>query len=240
MKLVFIRHGDPDYEHNTLTEQGFKEIEALANYYKDFEFKDAYCSPLARAELTAKAFLRPHSKEAIICDWLEEFSHKVIVPYQEDRVQNWDFLPSFFTKQEEFYHDDKYLDTEIMKSANMEEHYQKVVNSFDELLKTHNYIREGKYYRVEKSSKDTLVFICHLGITCVIMSHLMGIPYVLLTQYFASAPTGVTTLVTEEREEGIAQFRCLEYGNVNHLLKANLKPSFSGRFCETFDSDERH
>ena len=29
MKLIFIRHGDPDYVHDTLTKQGITEAEAL-------------------------------------------------------------------------------------------------------------------------------------------------------------------------------------------------------------------
>ena len=30
MKILLIRHGDPDYEHDTLTEQGWVEAELLA------------------------------------------------------------------------------------------------------------------------------------------------------------------------------------------------------------------
>ncbi len=240
MKLILIRHGEPDHVHNTLTKQGFKEVEALANAYKTLKFKEIYCSPLERAKLTAEAFLKPHQREPIYLDWLQEFSHMVKVPYDQNKVQNWDFLPSFFTKQEAFYRDDLYLDTEVMKSADINKYYQEVVDSFDQLLAKHGYVREGRYYRVKASSTDTLVFVCHLGIMSVIMSHLMGIPYVVLTQSFICLPSGVTTIVTEEREKGIAQFRCLEYGNVDHLKQAKIIPSFHGRFCEIYDSEERH
>ena len=30
MKLLFIRHGDPDYEHDTPTEKGHREAALLA------------------------------------------------------------------------------------------------------------------------------------------------------------------------------------------------------------------
>ena len=30
MKLLFIRHGEPDYEHDSLTPEGFREAECLA------------------------------------------------------------------------------------------------------------------------------------------------------------------------------------------------------------------
>ena len=64
---------------------------------------------------------------------------------------------------------------------------------------------------------------------------------VALLQHFAAAPTSVTTLYTEEREKGIASFRCASYGDISHLYVAKEPPAFSGRFCETFDcADERH
>ena len=30
MKLIIIRHGDPDYEHDTLTEKGIREAKLLS------------------------------------------------------------------------------------------------------------------------------------------------------------------------------------------------------------------
>ena len=58
---------------------------------------------------------------------------------------------------------------------------------------------------------------------------------------FSAPTTSVTTVYTEEREEGIASFRCMTYGDVSHLYAAKEPVSFSGRFCETFDDPtERH
>ena len=35
MKLVIIRHADPDYPNNTITEKGKVEAELLAKFLKD-------------------------------------------------------------------------------------------------------------------------------------------------------------------------------------------------------------
>ena len=62
-----------------------------------------------------------------------------------------------------------------------------------------------------------------------------------LTQVSAAAPDSTSTLYTEERKEGIASFRMQSYGDVSHLLKAGMEPSFAARFCETWDDwTERH
>lgn len=240
MKLVIIRHGEPDNEHQTLTPRGFQEAEALGKLYHADDFDEIYVSPLARAQLTARAIIGNSSKELITCPYLAEFIHYVIHPETGKKVLNWDFMPSYFTRQDDLYRDDLYLDTPLMKSANMKEEYEKVTAEFDRTLASHGYIREGKYYRVSAANRKTLLFVCHFGMMGVLLSHLTGIPYILLTQMFACAPTGVTVINSEEREKGIAQFRCARYGDISHLTMAGLEPSFHNRFCETYDSDERH
>jgi len=35
MMLYIVRHGDPDYEHNTITPHGHKEAAALAQWFRD-------------------------------------------------------------------------------------------------------------------------------------------------------------------------------------------------------------
>ena len=44
MRLLIIRHGDPDYEHDTLTERGWKEAKALAARIAPMDIKDIYVS----------------------------------------------------------------------------------------------------------------------------------------------------------------------------------------------------
>ena len=58
MELIFIRHAEPDYENNTLTEKGFKEAEFLGQFLKDQKIDAMYVSPLNRAKYTADAILK--------------------------------------------------------------------------------------------------------------------------------------------------------------------------------------
>ena len=240
MKIIIIRHGEPYNEKNTLTEKGFIEVKALSEFLKNQKMDKVYSSPLERAKLTAEAVLKPLNREAIILPWLEEFTHKVTVPYSEERVMNWDFLPNYFVNNKDLYDNEKYLKTDVMKSASIETHHQEVVTAFDKLLEENGYKREGYCYRVNRENRDVIVLFCHLGMMSVLAGHLLNIPYVLMAQGFAPAPSSITTFVSEERQEGIAQFRCLGYGDISHLNIKNLKPSVHGRFCEIFHSDERH
>ena len=116
-----------------------------------------------------------------------------------------------------------------------------MIEKFDELLKEHGYVREGKYYRAEKANNDTLVFFCHFGLGCVLLSHLLNISPMVLWHGTCAAPTSVTTVVTEERRKGIASFRMLSFGDISHLYAKEEPPAFAARFCETYENkEERH
>ena len=240
MKIVLIRHGEPSPIDHKLTEKGVLDVKALKEFYKNEHIDKVFSSPLDRALDTCKIFLEERDEKYVICPWLEEFVHPVYLKNNEEPVLNWDFLPSFYTKNDDLYDPKTYLETEVMKSGNIKHYYDYVTSNFDKILEENGYKRSGKYYEVIDSNRDVLVFFCHLGIISVILSHLTGIPYSVLAQGFACPTTGVTTIYSEEREKGIAQFRCVSYGDISHLKANNIKPSFHARFCETFDSDERH
>lgn len=58
MRLLFIRHGEPDYEKDSLTEKGFREAEYLAEYLAGEKIDTCYVSPLGRAKDTAAPTLK--------------------------------------------------------------------------------------------------------------------------------------------------------------------------------------
>lgn len=241
MKIIIIRHGEPDYEHNTLTENGFKEINALGEYYQNFEFDEAYTSPLPRAKLTADAFMKYHKdKPCEIKEWLKEFNYHIKVPYSKNNVISWDLMPKYYDKEFHLFDYNYYLNHPWLKSGHIKEIYQEITREFDKILATNGYVREHNIYRVIDSNKKTIIFFCHFGMMSVLLSHLLNIPYIALAQQTECQTTGVTKIVTEEREQGIAQFRMLNFSDITHLKVKNIEPSFSGRFCETFNSPERH
>lgn len=232
MKLIFIRHGDPDYANDTLTEKGWREAQALSDRVCKWDMKAIYSSPLGRAKDTASVSLKKLNREAVICDWLKEFFVPVKDPVtQNDRIP-WDFMPSYWTKEECMYDKEKWLDAPVMQTGKVAEEYEKVKNGIDAVLAQYGYVRDGQCYIAENPNTDTVVFFCHLGVQFTILSHLLGVSPVVLWQNFYVAPTSVTILETEEREKGIAAFRCKTVGDTSHLYLAEEPVSRSGFFEE--------
>ena len=73
MRILIVRHGDPDYEKDSLTPKGFREAELLAERLCQLDVKAFYCSPLGRAQDTARPTLQRLGRSAETLDWLREF-----------------------------------------------------------------------------------------------------------------------------------------------------------------------
>ena len=239
MKLLIVRHGDPDYTIDSLTEIGWKEADLLSNRLSGLDVKACYCSPLGRAKDTAKATLEKMGRTAIVKPWLREPS----TPKEmKDRLSCfWDWLPQVWTENPDFYDRDKWWDAPVFREAGLEKTVREIWAGLDELLADHGYVRQGNLYRAEQPNEDTVVLICHFGLQCILLGHLLGVSPMILWHGTCAAPTSVTTLVTEERREGIASFRMTSFGDISHLYVADQPPAFAARFCETFANlEQRH
>lgn len=241
MKILIIRHGDPNYEIDSLTEKGWREAEYLSDRIIREDVKEFYVSPLGRAKDTASFTLQKLNRTAVECEWLREFAPKIKRPDNENAPTCWDWLPQDWTPQEQYYHYNTWYDTDIMKAGHVKEEYEWVTANLDNLLAEYGYVRNGHLYRVEKANNDTIVFFCHFGLGCILIGHLLGISPMLMWHTFCAAPTSVTTITTEERRRGTAIFRMNAYGDTSHLYAKGEPPAFAARFCETYDNlDERH
>lgn len=202
---------------------------------------DIYCSILGRARDTLQPTLEKLRATATYCDWLREFNYAKIKPSYctEERIP-WDLLPDFVTKQEGIFSPTEWRNLDFIKNSNTLECYDEVTKKLDEVLARHGYLRDGVNYRAERPNHDTVLFVCHYGVICVLLSHLLNCsPYVLWQQAMA-LPSSVSCFYTEERAQGIASFRMSQFADTGHLFAAGLTPSFAGRFCECFTDETRH
>ena len=240
MRLLLIRHGDPDYVHDDLTETGKREAALLAERIAPLPVRDYFVSPLGRARATAAPTLQRAGRQAAEKDWLQEFS----IPIARPDVQGlsripWDWLPADWLQDERLRSAERWRENEIMAAAHVGQAYDRIVTAFDALLASYGYEREGLVYRVKRPNQDTLVFFSHLGLSCVLLSHLLNCSPMVLWQGLCMAPSSVTTVYTEERRPGIAAFRTAAVGDISHLYARQVPPSFAARFCECYGDGTR-
>lgn len=239
MEILIVRHGDPDYERDSLTYKGTEEARLLADRLSKLEITDFYCSPLGRAQKTASYTLDRMNRTAETLPWLTEFEGKFQTGLFK-KIYCWDRLPSYWTKIPDYYSYSRWHRVKPMKKGGAYKNYKEVCDGIDELLKKYGYVHKDKIFQVEKESHARIVLFCHFGVESVILSHIFGISPMVMWHNFVALPSSVTRLVTQEREKGTAIFTCLQYGDLSHLYAGNEEPSFQARFCECFSDDTRH
>ena len=86
MRLIFIRHGDPDYEKDSVTAKGEREIKLLADKMQSENVHAFYLSPKGRAQRTAEATLARVHSENVLSDIFADSSYKITGAESFDRA----------------------------------------------------------------------------------------------------------------------------------------------------------
>ncbi|MBE6115319.1 MAG: histidine phosphatase family protein [Erysipelotrichaceae bacterium] len=254
MRLIFIRHAEPDYGNDCLTERGIKEAECLNRFLKNIDLGEVYSSPLGRAFQTAQIATEGRNADIKLLGWLEEIGK--IVRRQEDPELKisyskadegpdgnyipWDVKPFHLTKHPEYFDPYNWRTSPAACFSNLPELYDERTKRLDDLLAEKGYIREGLYYKTEQGCHDTLTFFTHLGVSNLLISHLINTSPFTVWHGFSIPTSSVTIIHTEEREKGNVLFRIRQMGDISHLNLQNIEPSFNARFCEVYEDDTRH
>ena len=238
MKLLIVRHGEPDYATDSLTEKGRREVELLADRLCALPVDEFFISPLGRAQATARATLSRLGRTGRTLDWLEEFRGRVVDPKTGKISYSWDFAPQYWTRCPELWDMDAWRENALVATGNSGEIYDETAAGLDALLAEYGYRREGCLYRTDRNSDATVVLFCHFGVAMAMLSHLLRIPFYLLLHGFIAAPSSVTTLVTEERLPGEVWFRCVGLGDTSHLYAGGEPVSHYGRYREHYGVDD--
>ena len=238
MQILIIRHGEPDYAVDSLTEKGWREAELLADRLSAMKIDAFYASPLGRAQDTARATLERMHREARTLDWLHEFRGTVLDPKTGKRSYAWDFMPQYWTRCPELADMEAWTQNALIATGNSAAVYGETVRGLEALLEEYGYHRDGAMYRTAHNSDATIALFCHFGIAMNMLSHLLRIPFYLLLHGFILAPSSVTTLATEERVPGEVWFRCTAFGDTSHLYAAGEPVSHYGRYREQYGIDD--
>ncbi|MBR4555013.1 MAG: histidine phosphatase family protein [Ruminococcus sp.] len=217
MKLLLIRHGSPDYEHDCLTEKGRREAEILAGRLMSEKIDGVYVSPMGRAQETAGYYCSLSGHKPVTCGWLHEFDVSITDLTLGEKVVTWDMRPKIWTESELLFDRNRFADAPELAGSDMYPRAQAVRRGLDEILAEHGLVREGGVYRKTGDTDKTLALFCHFGATCVMTAHLIGISPMVALQGFSAEPTAIATLCTDDRFEDAVNFRIHGFGDISHL-----------------------
>ena len=235
MRILIVRHAEPDYVHDSLTERGKKEAFLLGKRLSQIEASAYYVSPLGRAQETASYALRLVGKTATVLPWLAEFRGRTISSLTGEKRIPWDYHTDEWYDHKQLADRDSWTNDPLICSGNVEQIWNETKEGIDALLHAHGYDRQDGIYRCENNTDETIILFCHYAIGMAILAHLINLPPLPLWQGFLCLPSAVTTIVTQERRKGEVEFRCVSLGDISHLLYEKQAPSLAGLFPERYN-----
>ena len=218
MRLLLIRHGAPDYEHDCLTPLGQEQAEKLAErLMRDEKISAVYASPMGRAQETAQHYVKRSGQSIVTREWLREFHVHIKDCVTGESVVVWDMYPKNWTGSTNLYDKDGFGNAPELEGSDMYERYTEAASGLDELLAEQGLIREGGIYRKTADTDKTVAIFCHFGISCVMAAHLLGVSPMLTLNGFSAEPTAVSVFCTDDRFGDEVNFRLHSWGDISHL-----------------------
>ena len=234
MRLYIVRHGDPDYEHDDLTEAGHREAAALAGLFSREGLDEIHASTLGRARRTASYTAEALGLPVVDEAWARELSE---LRDPDTGFVIWDFDPNILAGLGE---EDR---NRILWSGDwkkrppfsrpevaplLEAALARVAAGADGFMERLGFVREGGAYRVAAPRAKRVALFCHNGSGLTMLAHFLGMPAPAVWSSFFFHTSSVTTLLFEERRPGTATVRCVGLSDLSHLRVAGLPPSAAG------------
>ncbi len=236
MKIMIVRHAEPDYSIDSLTEKGRLEARLLSERLcKVPNVLDFYMSPKGRAIATAGYTLEKVGRQAEILPWLAEFRGLCLDPDRNTVRHCWDLKPRTFHGHPELENPDTWLSYPYFEDSNVQTIWQETTSGVDSLLSRYGFIRQDPVWLSRNNTKGVIVLFCHFAIGMAVTAYLTHMSPMTLWQNFCMTPSSVTTLVTEERVQGEVVWRCMQLGDISHLYASGERYSTAGLFPEVYD-----
>ena len=233
MLLYVIRHGDPVYNPDSLTEKGLQQAEALGHRLAVHGLDRVFCSPMNRALQTAAPACRLLGLEPETEDWTsEELAWKEFTVTENGRrIWCFNLQNTSYKTPETLALGANWFETEPFCRTNAREGFSRIQNASDEFLGRLGYRRNGPVYRIEQPNEQRIAVFCHQGFGSVWLSQLLAIPTPLFWSAFRMNHSSVTILHFRNYSNGLTAPVCINFSDISHLYAAKLPL----QFCNELD-----
>ena len=231
MLLYIVRHGDPIYVTDSLTEKGKLQAEAVGKRIHAAGVQQIYSSPMGRAKDTAAPACRLLGLEMQIEEWAHEVGPERLTEFPYVVKKSISMIPNFYYREKggiDLPFDRSY-ECQGFNDTEMETATKYIVDNGREFLERLGYKEENGVYRILRQNEDRVALFCHSVMARAWISHLLHITIHLMWAGFYYTHTGVTVLQFENHAEGFTAPRCLCYSDVSHLYAEGLELNYDNK-----------
>ena len=192
MRIIFVRHGHPDYAHDCLTPLGREHADAAALRLQGEGIEVIYSSTHGRAMETAQPLAEALGLPVTGCDFMREInwgSTDGETLYADGHP--WDTADRMVTEGQSLL-DSDWMNKEPFRRNKVVQCVENIAAATDEWLAARGYIREGLYYRAGQDTNQTIAVFGHGGASTAMLAHLLNLPFPFVTSTMGPDYTGIT------------------------------------------------
>ena len=221
MRIVLIRHGDPNYELDCLTELGHKQVKVAAQRLLKEGIEEIYCSPLGRARQTAQAFSDASGiKEIKILDFIQEIRFGREGELYNNKWNPWLGVNALVREGKDVQSAD-WREYPVFKENFATEDADKIAVEADKWLEELGYKREGKYYRNTRKddTEKTIAIFCHGGSSAAFMARVLNQTFPYMCGVLLRFPHTTISVLKFDNTPGALTLPIIELLNDDRHLK---------------------
>jgi len=217
MRILFVRHGHPDYANDCLTELGHRQAEAAALRLENEGIRQIYSSTCGRAYETAQHTARKLSLPIVPCDFMREIRWGSV----DDQPTFADGHP--WTIADHMVGEGRSL---LLPDWPQEEEFrrnrllgcvQHIAVEMDAWLMQLGYQREGLYYRVTGDIQRTIAVFYHGGASAAMLSHLFNLPFPFVCKTMGPDYTAITAVELPDEKGQLVSPRFELLNDARHI-----------------------
>lgn len=179
MRLILVRHGEPDYANDCLTELGQRQAEAAAERLSGEGIGKIYSSPMGRARQTAAYTAKRLGLPVEVLDFMHEIS------WGNDEAEEalvrtghpWTLGDRMIAEEDWHFENDTWRQHPYFAENRCNEYLTMIAEQADALLAASGYRREGKRYFCTARNDRTAALFAHGGSGACLLSHLLNLPF---------------------------------------------------------------
>ena len=225
MRIIFVRHGHPNYVNDCLTELGRKHAAAAAERLKDEGISEIYSSTNGRALETAGYVAEKYDLPIVKCEFMREISWGSVdnEPLFLDG-HPWSTVDAMVAKGESILNPN-WASVEPFARNKMVGYTKNIATFLDEWLKNLGYTREGLYYRVAEDvvTNKTIAAFGHGGAGSAIFSHLFNLPYPFVCTTINQDYTGITIVELPDMPGALVKPRFEIMNDARHIKDLRIE-----------------
>ena len=174
MRIIFVRHGEPDYARDCLTDEGRRQAAAAAERLAGEGISEIYASPCGRAMETARYTARRLGLPVVTLDYMHE------IAWGGEGVPHgghpWTLGDCMLAEGFDFSAGD-WRAHPYFRDNVATEYYGRIAPQIDAFLAGFGYRHEGRRFFCAGGADRTVALFSHGGSGACALAHILALPF---------------------------------------------------------------